>query len=444
MNFSGEYISDFDNKSSAFRCQSGGPIDFSIATKLEGNTGSTYDVYITQYHQTRVLIKKLKDNLKDKILYRNAMEKEFTLGFRLKHNCLPTYREFHVDYIIMEFVDGDNLASLIKRQDPFLKKEKNIRKFLTQLIEVIEYLHANGISHCDIKPDNIMITKDHHNVMLIDLDKTYTSTYNTSSGATSNFDVDESKTGHPDMDFHGIGLIIQKLGRNIPGFPIRKFKRLEKLCMGNNVQADDLLEFINVDSSLSQSRQRKKYILGDYSFFALMLLFLAGVGLALNIKGEKDIQEEIEVKENTEVKPKSSHTEIKEESSPIPSSLVKEIVIQPDYKKDIEKQMAERVLLLKIAVSEGILKLENPETTDTELRDIINQISTLDSEILKDSYSDFEDSYPNIDRLDIQMAVINSNAYKITSYNARSLVQKITDELIARNHEFYSNHPSAN
>src|SRR3990167_931923 len=44
-----------------------------------------------------------------------------------------------------------------------------MRKIFPQILYAVEFLHANGISHCDIKPNNIMKRGD--NYVLIDFDR---------------------------------------------------------------------------------------------------------------------------------------------------------------------------------------------------------------------------------------------------------------------------------
>lgn len=445
-----EYISDFDDSVKTDNpVNPDGPIDFSIVQKLEGNTGSICDVYVAQYHQTKVLIKKLKSHLKNKVLYKNALEKEFTLGFRLKHNSLPTYREFHGDYIIMEFIEGDTLLSLLQRKDTWLSKEGSIRKLLIQLLDVLSYLHSNGITHCDIKPDNIILSKGHHNVVLIDLDKTYTAFNPNSAGNTSHFDIEESKAGHPDMDFHGVGKLVDRIIGTYPGLPVKKLRKFEAKCMRNNVQADDLMEWLeSYNSHNGKKLKNKKDRSGELIGFGGMIcciVILAVVGLVLDSRN-RDSQ-----KENTPIinsipqeEPRNSTSDDTEVSVSKPSSEIpinenksNNERIKDSYKKEIEKQMATRILPLISVVEEGELILANPNSTDNELRELSEKLSITYCDILQQAYSDFENQYPEIEPLEVQMTVISSPSFKKGSKEFSGLIQKITDEIVARNPDSY-------
>ena len=148
-------------------------IDFEDAIKLP-NGGTTCDIYRTRWQRREVFVKRLKKEHRTNPLYLDAMDKEYDIGVSLKHPSLPDYRELHRDYIVMDFIDGTTLADMIKKQDSWLKNEKNIVMILKELVEVTDYLHRHNVTHCDIKPDNIIITANNKNLVLIDLDKCYT------------------------------------------------------------------------------------------------------------------------------------------------------------------------------------------------------------------------------------------------------------------------------
>ena len=147
-------------------------IDFKKAQKLPGG-GSTCDIYKAISQRRKVFVKRLKPEYRNKPLYLAAFDKEYDIGVSLNHKSLPQYREFHKDYIVMDYIDGKTLAEMLKEKDLWLSKEKNVIRMLRELLDVVDYLHQRNIVHCDIKPDNIMITNGNRNLMLIDLDRCF-------------------------------------------------------------------------------------------------------------------------------------------------------------------------------------------------------------------------------------------------------------------------------
>ena len=54
-------------------------------------------------------------------------------------------------------LEGHSLASLLAR---FHKLPLDVSlKIFKQLVSAIQHMHANGMAHCDIKPENILVDK---------------------------------------------------------------------------------------------------------------------------------------------------------------------------------------------------------------------------------------------------------------------------------------------
>ncbi len=206
-----DIISGFESES----IPASGAIDFHTAQQL-GCTGSTCDVYVTRHHRRRVFVKRLKEEFRNNSVYRAALDKEFETGATLHHKSLPEYREFHDDYIVIDYIDGVTLAEILRSSGNgetaasvvfrWLKNPENLKRILTELIEVTGYLHRHNVVHCDIKPDNVIITDGTNNLMLIDFDKSYTPWLDDTSGSPALYGVDPSGRGDTDIDFHGYGL----------------------------------------------------------------------------------------------------------------------------------------------------------------------------------------------------------------------------------------------
>ncbi len=59
-------------------------------------------------------------------------------------------------YIVMEFVDGPPLKSLLDRQDRFVLADTV--RIMEDVLAGLHYSHERGVVHRDIKPANVMLT----------------------------------------------------------------------------------------------------------------------------------------------------------------------------------------------------------------------------------------------------------------------------------------------
>lgn len=76
-----------------------------------------------------------------------------------------SFEENETAYIIMEYLDGETLTDYLKREKTI--PEKQAVKMLMPVMESLQVVHAEGLLHRDIAPDNIFICKNGE-VKLID------------------------------------------------------------------------------------------------------------------------------------------------------------------------------------------------------------------------------------------------------------------------------------
>ncbi|MFZ5649432.1 MAG: Stk1 family PASTA domain-containing Ser/Thr kinase [Bacillota bacterium] len=66
-------------------------------------------------------------------------------------------REGDMHYLVMEYVDGEDLRSIIKREGR-LDPERAVR-IARQICDALDHAHENNIVHRDVKPHNILLTR---------------------------------------------------------------------------------------------------------------------------------------------------------------------------------------------------------------------------------------------------------------------------------------------
>ncbi|MFW6124698.1 MAG: serine/threonine protein kinase [Pirellulales bacterium] len=90
-------------------------------------------------------------------------------------------------YLIMEFIDGPDLNSMIVAGDPLLEGRRV--RFLRQAAEALAAVHGAGFIHRDVCPRNLLLCQDREHIKLIDFGLTVP--------ATKTFMQPGNRTGTP-------------------------------------------------------------------------------------------------------------------------------------------------------------------------------------------------------------------------------------------------------
>jgi serine/threonine protein kinase len=105
-----------------------------------------------------VAIKVLPENVSNDQELRQRFEREARLLASLSHPNIcaifDTGRQDSVDYLVMEFLDGQTLAQ--KLETGPLPLRETIRIAL-QIVDALDKAHSRGIIHRDLKPANVMM-----------------------------------------------------------------------------------------------------------------------------------------------------------------------------------------------------------------------------------------------------------------------------------------------
>ena len=126
-------------------------------------------------------------------------------------------------YYVMDYVDGENLSTRLKRTKTPLS-ETAVRNYLYQILDGLEAIHNAGMLHLDIKPTNIMVDS-HYVVKLIDFGASKQqstvggATMSTGSSYTNGYAPSEQMAQSYDKfgpwtDFYALGATVYKLLTN--------------------------------------------------------------------------------------------------------------------------------------------------------------------------------------------------------------------------------------
>jgi serine/threonine-protein kinase len=109
-----------------------------------------------------VAVKVLADSLAGDAELRERFVREGRLAARLAHpNVVAVLDAGEVDglpFIVMEYVDGETLADVVRREDA-LPCDRAVG-LAVQALDGLEHAHAAGLVHRDVKPGNLLLRRD--------------------------------------------------------------------------------------------------------------------------------------------------------------------------------------------------------------------------------------------------------------------------------------------
>ncbi|BBX42461.1 serine/threonine-protein kinase PknH/PknJ [Mycobacterium simiae] len=126
-----------------------------------GGMGEVYEAEHTIKEWT-VAVKLMSDQFSQDPVFRERMKREARTAGRLQEpHVVPIHDYGEIDgkmFMEMRLVEGTDLDSLLKRYGP-LTPPRAVA-IITQVASALDAAHAAGVMHRDVKPPNILVTRD--------------------------------------------------------------------------------------------------------------------------------------------------------------------------------------------------------------------------------------------------------------------------------------------
>ena len=138
----------------------------------EGGFGRTYQA-IDQILNRVVVIKTFKSSPSQDMKVAEMRKQFLNEAQRLVqcyHSNIVRFYEFFIEdgvpYIVMDYIEGKTLHQIVLPDNPL--PEATALKYVRQIGEALKVVHSKGLLHRDIKPQNLILSEDNQQVVLID------------------------------------------------------------------------------------------------------------------------------------------------------------------------------------------------------------------------------------------------------------------------------------
>jgi serine/threonine protein kinase len=209
---------------------------FSNIELIHNSKNGYSELYKAKRYGKWYALKRLTDKEKDNPRYQSLLEKEFDIAIQLSHqNIVQTISFENIPQlgrcIVQEFIDGVTWNDFFSKNN--ISKKETFR-ILGELCDALTYIHNKQIVHRDIKPNNILITRDGHHVKLIDFglaDKDDFDILKEPAGTTAFASPEQQKRNKIDnrSDIYALGKIIQDVS-----YQSLKIRKIIKKCLEEN------------------------------------------------------------------------------------------------------------------------------------------------------------------------------------------------------------------
>jgi len=139
----------------------------------DGGMGRVYEG-IDKQTQTRIAVKVLHDDVSKDEVSLERFKREYEISAALPHDFIVKVMDFQRDeasgvwLLVMEFLDGEELRFILKREK--VVPPDRLVRMLAQTALGLDEAHARQFVHRDLKPDNLFLcgTREGDNVKILD------------------------------------------------------------------------------------------------------------------------------------------------------------------------------------------------------------------------------------------------------------------------------------
>jgi serine/threonine-protein kinase len=127
----------------------------------KGGMGEVYEAEDTRKDRT-VALKVLPATMSNDPVFRKRLQREAHSAGRLQEpHVVPIHDYGEIDgqlYVDMRYIDGTDLRKVLTRYGP-LTPARAVA-IVRQIASALDAAHESGLVHRDVKPENILITRD--------------------------------------------------------------------------------------------------------------------------------------------------------------------------------------------------------------------------------------------------------------------------------------------
>ena len=133
------------------------------------NSGGMADIWLVSDERGKpYALRRLKRELRFNFTARRRFSRGNEILSKLtESDHIVGYVEHGSDYLLMDYVEAENLKMLFARQDPVLVE--NVAQILIDMASGLGDMHESGYMHLDFKPENVLVSRNGA-VRLIDFD----------------------------------------------------------------------------------------------------------------------------------------------------------------------------------------------------------------------------------------------------------------------------------